>query len=476
MSARLTRRGLIRWGLAGTGAMLLASCTPKTPTAAPVAQPTSAPAAKATVAPAPTAAPKPAAGEVKVSFWCNQPMARTKGLWESLVKEFEDGNAGIKIETLILPFSEYEPKMLTGLAGGNVGDLLDVHPMHNANMALKGALLALDDMMPTLGVSMDEMTKAWDYNVWRGKRWATPRSDNPSIMMYNRNMVKQAGLTDPVELWKAGKWNVAAFDDAMAKLSKGEGTSKVYGTNPFTGSIRSVCVFLWGNNADVWNKEETKTLVGSPEALKAWEYVGGFMKKGWAPSAAESNIPGGLIALIGQRRMAFYSTGAQFVLGGQAEFVPADVMKEQQLVPMFQLWNGKNEIRNATNAQGIYKKSKYIQESWKWCKYSVSDACQAKILAARWTSPMVKHQRKSDAWLKSLDPNLETPEIWDNALDNIRHFSHPPRLEELDRIFIAAQDKISLGQATAAQAMDEIVPKVNTILQEIQEEIKTAGL
>jgi ABC-type glycerol-3-phosphate transport system substrate-binding protein len=464
MSGKLSRRDVLRWGLAGTGALLLGACAPKP---APATQPTAAPGATAA---------KPAAAPVKLEFWVNQPMARTQGLWDSLIKEFQETYPGITIESLVIPFADYEPKLLTGLAGGTVGDLLDVHPLHTANMALKGALMPLDDLMPTLGVPSSEFTGAWDYDVWRGKRWATPRSDNPSIIMYNRNMVKAAGLTEPVELWKQNKWTIQAFEEAVAKLSTGEGTTKVYGTSVLTGSIRGVCVWLWGKNADVWNQDETKTLVDTPAALEAWEFICGMPKKGYAPTAAETGIPGGEIAMIGQRRLAFYTTGAQFVLGGQAQHVPEDVMKEQQLVPYFTFWNGKREIRNATNSQGIYRQSKHVNQCWNWIQYSVSDACQSKVLANRWSSPMLNRSRRSQAWLGVLDPNLESPEIWDAALDNIRKFPHPPRLDEMDKLFRAAQDKIVLGQATAKESMGELVPKINTILQEVQEEIKQRGL
>ena len=107
-------------------------------------------------------------------------------------------------------------------------------------MALRGALMPLDELMPTLGVSDDEMTKAWDYNVWRGKRWAIPRSDNPTIMLYNRSMVAEAGMDDPAELWAEGKWDIEAFDNTMDAVSGGEGLDRVT-VAPCPAAARSAC-------------------------------------------------------------------------------------------------------------------------------------------------------------------------------------------------------------------------------------------
>ena len=451
---KLSRRGFLHLAAGAATGALVSSCAKKEGAGTPVPE-----------------------EKVELVFWVNQPMARTEGLWDSLMAEFQEKNPNITVESLIVPHSEYEPKVLTGLAGGTVGDLLDVHPMHNATMAMRGALLSLDDMMPTLGVDEDEMTKAWDYNMWRGKRWAIPRSDNPSIILYNKKMVEEAGLTDPVDLWKEGKWDINAWDTMMETVSTGEGEDRIYGCTLLGGgSIRVQCVWLWGKDATVWNADETKCVINSPKAIEAWEYMADTVRKGWAPTPAELNIPGGDIAMMGQRRLVSDVTGAQFVLGGQAQYLPEDVMKEMHLVPLNTLWNGKREVRNATNSHGIYKKSKSIDQAWKMVQYLISDDAQFKILKNRWSSPMVKRHAKSDAWLNSIDPTYESAEIWEASFTNIRAFAHLPRQQEMDNLIQAAKDSIILGEATAQAAMDDVVEKINVIIDEVNEEIAAAGL
>ena len=213
MQTQLTRRSMLKWGLLGTSACVLAACAPK------VVEKEVTKVVEKIVTP--TTAAKAPAATVNIVCWVNQPWARTEGLWDSVIQEYEETYPGVKVESLIIAFADYEPKMLTALAGGTVGDLLEVHPVHNANMALKGALMPLDDLMPTLGVESSDFTKAWDYNVWRGRRWAIPRADNPGVLMYNRNMVQAAGLPDPVELWKQDKWNIEIGKPLMDLLAPG---------------------------------------------------------------------------------------------------------------------------------------------------------------------------------------------------------------------------------------------------------------
>ena len=54
--------------------------------------------------------------EVTLEFWVNQPMARSEGLWDTLMAEYEELNPGVTVASLIIPHGDYEPKVLTGLA------------------------------------------------------------------------------------------------------------------------------------------------------------------------------------------------------------------------------------------------------------------------------------------------------------------------------------------------------------------------
>ena len=416
--------------------------------------------------------------EVTLEFWVNQPMARSEGLWDTLMAEYEELNPGVTVASLIIPHGDYEPKVLTGLAGGTVGDLLDVHPMHNATMALRGALMPLDELMPTLGVSDDEMTKAWDYNVWRGKRWAIPRSDNPTIMLYNRSMVAEAGMDDPAELWAEGKWDIEAFDNTMDAVSGGEGQDRVYGCAlPGGGTIRMQCVWIWGNDATVWNADETASAFNSPQALEAWEYMTSAVAKGWAPTPAESNIPGGWVAMMGQRRLCMQWPG-----DAVCPRRPGPVHSRRCYVgdatgaAQYAVERQPRKCATPPTPTASTCRPRMSTKRGAMCQYLISDDAQFRIIRERWTSPMVKRHAESEAWLGSLEPNLETAEMWEDSFNNIRAFSHLPRQQEMDNLIQAAKDRIILGDATAQEAMDDVAAKVDAIIAEVDEEVREAGL
>jgi ABC-type glycerol-3-phosphate transport system substrate-binding protein len=468
----LSRRRLLR-SLGAAGALAVAACSAPaapTPAPAPAGKPADKPAEKPAGG-APVAAPATGKEPVKLSWWNNQPMSRTQGLWEAVVKDIEDAVPNVKIETVIIPLADFEPKMMAGLAGKNAGDLVDVHPIHAFTFAMRGALLNLNPYMKNLGFPESDYTPAWKYNQWKGKYWAVPRSDNPTIILYNKKMVTEAGLPDPFGLYKEGKWDIAAWDRTMAGVSKGEGEKRVYGARPpGSDTLRLQCVWIWGAGGDLWNQEETATLIADDPAIKAWDYLADYTKNKWSPMPAEANIPGGAVALMGQRRMVADWPGAQFVLGGQAQFLPDDVQKEMHLVAMNKLWNGKNEVRNATNAQGIYPESKFRDDAWNAQAVTLSETTQKKIIDARWTAPLRKSWLKSDMWIKSLNPSFEDAAIWEDSVNNVRYHPHVPRFVEIDKIAQTAYQEIILGRKSSRQAMGEAKTEIDKILKEVATE------
>src|SRR3989442_7293738 len=103
----LGRRQLLRsiGALAGSAAALgLAACgQAPAPTPPPAPKPAAAAAATAPAGAAPTAAPAASKEQIKLTWWNNQPMARTKGLWEAVVGDIEAANPNVKIETGSIP-------------------------------------------------------------------------------------------------------------------------------------------------------------------------------------------------------------------------------------------------------------------------------------------------------------------------------------------------------------------------------------
>ena len=142
---------------------------------------------------------------------------------------------------------------------------------------------------------------------------------------------------------------------------------------------------------------------------------------------------------------------------------------------MNKLWNGKSDVRNATNSQGIYREGKNRDDAWAAQAVTLSEKTQKKIIEARWTSPLRKSWLKSDMWLKSLNPAFEGPEMWEDAVSNVRYHSHLPRYVEIDQVVQTAYQSVLLNQKTAPQAMNEAKTAINKILKDVTAEADSSA-
>ena len=80
------------------------------------------------------------------------------------------------------------------------------------------------------------------YTTWKGKKIILGPNGHSDVLNYNRTLIKNAGLDDPYELFKKGKWNWSAFKSLMTGLPENDASGKkVY------GYVTSGCWWVWPN-------------------------------------------------------------------------------------------------------------------------------------------------------------------------------------------------------------------------------------
>jgi multiple sugar transport system substrate-binding protein len=449
----VSRRRLLSAGLRMTGGMALGAAL--TACAAAPAPPATKPleaTAAATVPP--SAVPQEV---VELQVWNQDNFGQDT--WGKLHAEFEAAHPGLKVSAVLMPFGDIEAKVLTALAAGEPLDVIFVHPMTNNTYALKGALLPLDDYLPDLGIPEDDWYPAFEYHKWRGHVWALPHQDNPTIMGYNPVVFEEEGFTTPSDLFREGEWDIDIYDEYSAKLTKGEGPNKRYGTDRAWSSIRGIqAMYIWGYGGDIWNEDQSETLINSPEAIEAWEHMASYVWNGWAPAPGELQ---GVSGAAYWERIMMASAARWSIM----QAVKADKLPPVRICPWFTFPNGKAWVRDATNAFGIFRRSKHKEEAWKYVKWVTVDG-HIMLIKLGWVTPLRKSLMEESYWKEQLDPRWEDPETYKVAAENVRVMVHPPRISEIDKLIQAEWDRILLKQATPKEAMDSIKPKIDEILQE----------
>lgn len=270
---RLSRRAAIKALTAAGGlvvtASLLQACAPSaTPTAAPSA---SKPADGAAPAPA-TAAPSakaPAAGTVtEITYW-----ASWTGLFEEMVKRiasaFMAKNPDIKVNHLVIPATEMDAKILTGVAAGNPPDVAMIWGAQRVySLADQGALQPLEDSMDKnelLTFKEWVHPPIWELGTYKGKTFAIPQWCQSYCVIWNKAHFAEAGL-DP----NRGPQTTQEMFEYARKLTKksSDGTIEVIGY--FDAWMNRVMSMFHGQ---FYDEGQDKITLDHPNNVEALDYI-----------------------------------------------------------------------------------------------------------------------------------------------------------------------------------------------------------
>jgi multiple sugar transport system substrate-binding protein len=201
MADRLSRRRFLGMtGLAGSAA-LLAACGGVAPVAGPTPSPGGAAAAE------PTAAPAPVGEAVTLNVLWENWGEIYNNLMTVIGEEFTKENPSVALEWNFDP--DWVTKLTTLIAANTLPDVTLMRSGVVYNMATKGALAPLDEVVREAGVKREDfVTPLWDSAVVDGKLYALPGGADYWAMFYSKDVYRDAGL-DPEK-------PAATFDELLA--------------------------------------------------------------------------------------------------------------------------------------------------------------------------------------------------------------------------------------------------------------------
>ncbi|RED63218.1 ABC transporter substrate-binding protein [Cohnella lupini] len=148
--------------------------------------------------------------------------------WSTTLKAYEEANPGVTVEAVVLSdkgdTQEAMKKLDLAFASKeNIDVLMFSDPANYAQRVSLGMTEPLDDFIAKDG----GYKVAEEYKVdttLNGKVHALPGKFNPWYVLLNKDHLDEAGLPVPTD------WTWDEYADYAKKLTKGEGTSKRYGT------------------------------------------------------------------------------------------------------------------------------------------------------------------------------------------------------------------------------------------------------
>jgi multiple sugar transport system substrate-binding protein len=228
--------------------LVVAGCLGTSATPPPSAQPSSAPSVGTSAAPG---SPEPSADVTgTVTFWNGYGADgdEIKTFTGTVLPAFNKLYPNVTVNHQEIPYDDLRQKLVTGLAGGTLPDVLRADIVWVPEFADQDALLALDtEMSDFADISAKVFPGPLSTNKWKDHYYGLPLDTNTRILFFNPKVLGDAGIT-------AAPKTVEEFEAAMAQVKSKLGAETFGYAEGGTGGW-NVLPWIWSFGGGITNED-----------------------------------------------------------------------------------------------------------------------------------------------------------------------------------------------------------------------------
>jgi multiple sugar transport system substrate-binding protein len=228
-----------------------------------------------------------AAGKRSVTFYTWWADAE-RAMGEAIVAEFEKANPNIKVEQNYVAYNDYHSKLNTVMASGVPADVFQLNEFLIKEWGNKEVIQDQRPYYLAAGINPEEFSLSSGTFSTGQKLWAISYGTSISVLFYNADMLREAGITPPPQdVTKPWTWDqyVAAAKkltrDANGRTPNDAGFNYEslvqYGTVMPTSWIY-VVPLLYTGGSSVANSAGTALEITSPAGIKVIQSIANLAK------------------------------------------------------------------------------------------------------------------------------------------------------------------------------------------------------
>lgn len=394
--------------------------------------------------------------QITVSFWGSP---KEIDIIEDVVGEWDKNHPEVDVLLDHTPYSGYISKILTRIAGGTAPDIIACEVNLFPNFWGTDVFLNLNpyiknDPSFSKDAFFKDVLKRFTVN---GKIYGIPRDTAPfACVYYNKHLFDKAGLEYPTNDWN---WNDLLRKAKKLTVKDKNGEIKQYGF--YTWAWQN---FVYSNGGSIVNDVENPTefTLDNPKAIEGLEFYVDLIKK-YEVSPSPMNLVN-----MGMGVEMMFKTERLAMLGSGIWESPAlrDIKDFKWDVVMFP--KGPSGIRAfGTGGTGycILKDTEYPDLAWEIVKTLTSKETQRRLSEVGLIQPSRIKVAKGPAFAKSPKP----PKNKGMLNEAVKHVVYQPfhyRWREIKSLHITQKlDLVYMGKLSVAEAMKQLDPKVNKILE-----------
>jgi putative chitobiose transport system substrate-binding protein len=225
--------------------------------------------------------------ENRIEFWTFSMKPKFTPYFESVVRNYEAANPGVKIEWVDFPWDVIQTKLVTRIVAGNPPALVNLNAPWADEYARDGLLTPVDALLGS--AKSNYIASTLEDLRFKGKTYGFPMYSNVAVIAYNTVIFKAAGLSR----------GPASLDEQLAFARQIAARTGKAGLGPALSKIDGLFMqqglALIANGRAVFNSPQHVALV---QKLADTYRAGGLLKDGLF---AEDNFPAVVDAYKGGR-------------------------------------------------------------------------------------------------------------------------------------------------------------------------------
>ncbi len=248
---------------------------------------------------------------------------------------------GIRYRFTGVPLEMYKTKLASMVGSGDAPDLAVMTVAGTGDfpsMILKGIVQPLPEGIFDVerDTELDKFQMEW--TSWGGKYYGIQLKNSTEyqrgVVVYNKTLFQERGVTTPYELWKKGQWNRDTFAETMKAMTYTQGTEKYYGF----GASDGLQALLSAAETDFIKKKSGDKFVNNlsdSKLISIMQWASDLREKGYWYSdnmGAQSLFKAGKLAMYSDMSWIMSNITGIYESVTNAEVVPIPSGKGEKVV------------------------------------------------------------------------------------------------------------------------------------------------
>lgn len=368
---------------------------------------------------------------------------------KKMVAAFEKKNPDIKVNVLGAAYADYFTKLKTRVVANQAPDVFDLNYENFITYAQAGTLLDLNAVSKKdkSFKKSDYYGKAYDVFSLAGKQFGLPASFSTTVLAYNADLFKNAGVALPNSSWD---WSDEEAASAQLKAKLPAGTFADFQPVQFWEFYK----VLGAAGGKFLSADKKKALFNKQPGVNALNWLIGKTAKGYMPTKAQLGT-GDESVLFKAGKLAMVHTGIwQFDAFKNVPFNWDIVVDPGGVTP------GNHFFANALV---VSSKTKKAAAAFKWAKFMTSDPTAVKIrVDAAWELPATSAKAPLAVYLAKRPPANRAA-----VFEALKNPIVPPVIRqqtELQDTVNKWLEKAQNGTISVSEALNSAAAEVNALL------------